>query len=141
MESLITYKSHFLPNINIHIVFEDNENYQELKPFFDDYGFGFYFPEFKTIIINGEVFINNDDMNMDDLRFVEAHEISHLVLNHNNGRSEDDEIDADLGAYLLLRKNGYSTERLIDTFLERHGIEFNENLLKRVNQYPYFKNY
>lgn len=135
MNSMLTYKSHFLPEINIHVVFEDNENYEGLKNLFDEYGFGFYFPEFKTIIIDGEVFVDNPDMDINDLKFVEAHEIAHLMLNHKGDRSESDEIDADLGAYILLKRQGISTERLIDKFFERHGIEFNENLLTRIKDF------
>jgi Zn-dependent peptidase ImmA (M78 family) len=70
---------------------------------------------------------------MDDLRFVEAHEIGHLMLGHLGGeRYDEDEIDADLAAYLLLKKKGLSTKRLTDTFEERHGIKFSIELLKRV---------
>ena len=42
---------------------------------------------------------------------------------------DEDEIDADLMAYLLLKKQGLSTDRLTSTFQERHGIEFTKDLL------------
>lgn len=130
-QDLVAYKSKFLPEINIHLIFEENPNYPMLRKLFDEYGFGFFAPEFKTILIDGEIF-NNTDLTMDDLRFIEAHEIAHLLLNHSGPRSEEDELDADLGAYILLTDHGLSTERLVDKFQERHGIEFDENLLQRV---------
>ena len=66
------------------------------------------------------------------MKFIEAHEISHLLLGHNGPRSEQDEIEADLGAYILLKKNDMSTERLEDEFEERHGTPFDEDLLDMV---------
>ena len=42
------------------------------------------------------------------------------------------EMEADLGAYILLKKNDMSTERLEDEFDSRHGIPFNEDLLNIV---------
>jgi Zn-dependent peptidase ImmA (M78 family) len=69
---------------------------------------------------------------MDDLRFVEAHEIGHLMLGHSGGeRYDEDEVDADLAAYLLLKRKGLSTKRLIDTFKERHGIKFTIDLIDK----------
>ena len=66
------------------------------------------------------------------MKFIEAHEISHLLLGHNGPRSEQDEIEADLGAYILLKKNDMSTERLEDEFEERPGTPFDEDLLDMV---------
>ena len=66
------------------------------------------------------------------MKFIEAHEIAHLLLGHNGPRSEQDEIEADLGAYILLKKNDMSTDRLEDEFKDRHGIIFDEDLLDMV---------
>ena len=76
--------------------------------------------------------MGDDGLTMDDMKFIEAHEISHLLLGHNGPRSEKDEIEADLGAYILLKKNDMSTERLEDEFDSRHGVPFNEDLLNIV---------
>jgi hypothetical protein len=130
-EDIITYQSVFLDDVNITVVFKENTNYETLRSIFDKYGFGFYFPKNKTIIIDGEIFLDTE-LNFDDLRFVEAHEIGHLMLGHSGGiRYDEDEIDADLAAYLLLKKQGLSTDRLVDTFEERHGIEFSQELLDK----------
>jgi hypothetical protein len=69
---------------------------------------------------------------MEDMKFIEAHEIAHLLLGHNGPRSEKDEIEADLGAYILLKKNEMSTDRLEDEFDSRHGMPFSEDLLDMV---------
>jgi Zn-dependent peptidase ImmA (M78 family) len=131
-KDIITYQSVFLDDVNITVLFKENENYDIVKNLFDKYGFGFYYPKSKTIIIDGEIFLDTE-LTFDDLRFVEAHEIGHLLLNHKGGiRYDEDEIDADLVAYMLLKKQGLTTDRLVDTFEERHGVEFSTELLKRV---------
>ena len=133
-KDIITYQSIFLDDVTITVIFKENENYDNVKNLFDTYGFGFYYPKHKTIIIDGEVFIDTE-LTFDDLRFVEAHEIGHLMLGHSGGeRYDEDEIDADLAAYLLLKRKGLSTERLVDSFEERHGIEFSTDLLKRLKE-------
>jgi phosphopantetheine adenylyltransferase len=130
-DDVILYPSTFKPGVNIMVVFKENENYKNLSPLFDEYGYGFYYPEQKSIIIDGEVFVNSD-LDLNDLKFVEAHEVSHLLLGHTGPYSEDDEIDADLGAYVLLKGKGLSTEKLEKEFKSRHGIDFSEELLERV---------
>ena len=128
-QDIISYQSIFLDDVNISVIFKENENYDMMTRLFDKYGFGFYYPKTKTIMIDGELFVDTD-LTFDDLRFVEAHEVSHLILGHTGGnRYDEDEIDADLMAYLLLKKQGLSTDRLTSTFKERHGIEFTEDLL------------
>ena len=128
-QDIITYTSVFLNDIKISVIFKENENYDMMTRLFDKYGFGFYYPKTKTIIIDGELFIDTD-LTFDDLRFVEAHEVSHLLLGHTGEvRYDEDEIDADFMAYLLLKKQGLSTDRLTSTFQERHGIEFTKDLL------------
>jgi len=128
-QDIISYQSIFLNDVNISIIFKENENYDMMTRLFDKYGFGFYYPKTKTIMIDGELFVDTD-LTFDDLRFVEAHEVSHLILGHTGGnRYDEDEIDADLMAYLLLKKQGLSTDRLTSTFKERHGIEFTKDLL------------
>jgi Zn-dependent peptidase ImmA (M78 family) len=133
-QGLISYKSVFNPNTNIMVVFKDNSSYQNLEPLFDEFGFGFYFPDSKLIVIDGEIFLN-ENFTINDLRFVEAHEISHLIMGHDGPRNESDELEADLGAYILLKKNNLPTDRLIEVFEERHGIPFSFDLLNDVKKF------
>jgi hypothetical protein len=127
----LSYPSTFKPGVNILVVFKENENYPNLKPYFDEYGYGFYYPKDKTIIIDGERFVNSD-LDFNDLKFVEAHEVTHLLLGHTGPYSEDDEMDADLGAYILLTNKGLPTDKLVKEFKNRHGVDFSEELLERV---------
>lgn len=128
----LTFKSQFDPNITIAIILSEHPQYEQLKPMFDEYGYGFMVPGQDLIVIDGEQFIDNFDS--DVLKFIEAHEIAHFILNHNGPRDDDDEMDADLGAYLLLNKVGAtdSIKLLVKHFKNRHGVSFDENLLERV---------
>jgi phosphopantetheine adenylyltransferase/Zn-dependent peptidase ImmA (M78 family) len=130
-EDMIAYPSTFKPDPNILVVFKENKNYKDLKSLFNEYGYGFYSPEDKTIILNGERFINSN-LDFRDFKFVEAHEITHLLLGHTGPYSEEDEMDADLGAYILLKNKKLSTDRLVNEFENRHGVPFTEELLERV---------
>jgi hypothetical protein len=101
---------------------------------FNEYGYGFMVPNKNLIVIDGENIL--DSFNVDVLKFIEAHEISHVILGHDGPRSDEEELDADLGAYLLLKDKGYtnSIKSLLKNFKQRHGIKFDENLLKRVEK-------
>ena len=135
MTNPLTFKSEFLPDITIIIVLSEDSQYDLLKPLFDEYGYGFMVPNKNLIIIDGEQFINN--FNADVLKFIEAHEISHVIMNHDGPRSEENELDADLGAYILLKEKGRtdSIKELLKNFKKRHGIQFDEKLLERVKKY------
>jgi hypothetical protein len=131
----LIYDSEFLPNVQIAVVLEENPQYKDLKPLFDEYGYGFMVPGKNLVIIDGEQFIDN--FSSDVLKFIEAHEISHIIMGHDGPRSEDEEMDADLGAYILLKQKGRidSIKTLLKHFKERHGVKFDEKLLDRVKNY------
>jgi hypothetical protein len=101
---------------------------------FNEYGYGFMVPNKNLIVIDGENILDN--FNVDVLKFIEAHEISHVILGHDGPRSDEEELDADLGAYLLLKEKGYtnSIKSLLKNFKQRHHIKFEEDLLKRVEK-------
>jgi len=130
----LSYNSEFLPEITVAVVFGDNPQYEQLLPMFNEYGYGFMVPNKNLIVIDGENILDN--FNVDVLKFIEAHEISHVILGHDGPRSDDEELDADLGAYLLLKDKGYtnSIKSLLKNFKQRHHIKFDENLLKRVEK-------
>jgi hypothetical protein len=130
----LSYNSEFLPEVTIAVVFGDNPQYEQLLPMFEEYGYGFMVPNKNLVIIDGENILDN--FNVDVLKFIEAHEISHVILGHDGPRISEDELDADLGAYILLKEKGYanSIKSLLKNFKERHGIKFDENLLKRVEK-------
>jgi len=131
LEPLI-FNSEFLPNIQIVVILSDNPQYEDIKPMFDEYGYGFMVPGKNLIIIDGEILI--DEFGSDILKFIEAHEVSHIILGHDGPRNDEEEMDADLGAYLLLKKINRtdSIKFLLKHFKNRHGVKFDEKLLDRV---------
>lgn len=131
MEPLI-FNSEFIPEVQIAVVLDEHPQYAEIKPLFDEFGYGFMVPGKNLIIIDGEQFIDN--FSSDVLKFIEAHEVSHIILGHDGPRNDDEEMDADLGAYILLQKVGRqdSIKTLLKHFKERHGVKFDEKLLDRV---------
>jgi len=134
MEDILTYQSKFSEGININVIFKENEFYPIIKTLFNQYGVGFLEPTSQIIMIDGESFIENEQVNINDLHMVEAHEVAHILFGHNsNERSDKDELEADLGAYILLKQNGYPTDRLVEMFNERHGMEFKEEFLNDIN--------
>ena len=132
MSEPISYDSEFLPGVTIIVIFSDNPQYEQILPMFQEYGYGFMIPNKNLILINGEEILNNysDDL----LKFIEAHEIAHVLLNHNGPRNEEEELDADLGAYVLLKQKDKigAIKTLLKHFKNRHGLKFDEKLLKRV---------
>ena len=129
------YNSEFLPSVQIAVVFEEDPQYENLRELFQDYGYGFMVPGKNLVIVDGEQLVNG--FGHEVLKFIEAHEIAHIIMGHDGPRSEDDEIDADLGAYILLSKSGKtdSIKTLLKQFKHRHGIKFEEKLLDRVKNY------
>ena len=136
MSDNISYNSEFLPSVTIFVIFSDDPQYEHLKPLFEEYGYGFMVPNKNMILIDGEILLGNGNTE-DLLKFIEAHEISHVILNHEGPRDEDEELDADLGAYLLLSRNNNirAIKPLLKHFKERHGIKFDEKLLDRVKKH------
>ena len=133
MNGSYTYKSQFLPHVTIMIVTDEYPGYEDLRPIFDQLGYGFMVPNKDTIIIDGEILVNEGP---DDslFKFIEAHEVAHILLGHDGPRDEQEEIEADLGAYLILTKWGYkdSIKMLLKNFRFRHGVKFDEKMLDNV---------
>jgi hypothetical protein len=128
-ETQIEYRSEFLNDVNVVVVFNEDPLYPQVKPFFEQYGFGFMAPGQNLMIIDGEILVGQPDAK-DILKFIEAHEVAHIMLGHDGPRNEKDELDADMRALVLLQQKGYdnSINLLLNHFEERHGIEFNGDL-------------
>ena len=134
-EGPVIYDSEFLPNVEIAVLFEGNFQYEKMKPFFEEFGYGFMVPGNNLVVIDGEQLLDSRGNNL--LKFIEAHEVSHIVMGHDGPRSDDEELDADLGAYILLEKYGYidDIKVLLREFKNRHGVRFDTSLLERVKKY------
>jgi Zn-dependent peptidase ImmA (M78 family) len=124
-QTQIEYRSEFLNDVSVVVVFNDDQLYSQVKGFFKEYGFGFMVPGQNLMIIDGEILVGEPNAK-DILKFIEAHEVAHILLKHDGPRNEKDEIDADMMALNLLVKKGYdkSIKILLDKFQERHGVEF-----------------
>ena len=131
-ENIVIYPSQFDPSIQVMVIFPGHENYDGLKPLFDELGFGFVAPEENLVIINGDILGSEDNLDIDILRFIEAHELAHVMLKHTT-RNPDDEKDADLYAFILLGGKNYDTaqEYLVDSFEERHGEPFDISMIEK----------
>ena len=99
-QTQLEFKSEFLPEVTIVVVFDDDPRYEQVKSYFDEYGYGFMVPGKNLIIVDGEELLNGDDNSI--LKFIEAHEVSHILLDHSGPRNEKEELEADLGAYVIL---------------------------------------
>jgi hypothetical protein len=125
-EFQIEYNSEFLDSVTVVVIFNEDPLYEQVKGFFKEFGFGFMVPGKNLMIIDGEILVGEPDAK-DILKFIEAHEVAHILLKHNGPRNERDEIDADMMALNLLVAKGYdkSIKILLNKFQERHGVEFN----------------
>lgn len=137
-DTQLEYTSEFLDGVTVVVVFEEDPLYEQVKEYFEEYGFGFMVPGKNLIIIDGEILVGQPN-SKDLLKFIEAHEVTHVLLNHDGPRDEKDELEADLGAYLLLQDKGYyePIRILLDHFQERHGVEFNEYMLEDIESRIY----
>lgn len=135
MSTRLTYESEFLKGVNIAVIFSEDKKYKELLPLFNKYGYGFMVPNQNLIIINGEILLQNYDPSF--LKFIEAHEVAHIILGHDKERNDDDEIDADLGAYILLRSSGKddAVELLQKNYEDRHKVKFDEKRVDKLKKY------
>jgi Zn-dependent peptidase ImmA (M78 family) len=135
MSTRLTYESEFLKGVNIAVVFSEDKKYKELLPLFNKYGYGFMAPNQNLIVINGEILLQNYDPSF--LKFIEAHEVAHIILGHDKDRNDDDEIDADLGAYILLRSKGKddAVELLQKNYEDRHKTKFDEKRVEKLKNY------
>lgn len=115
-----TFISEFsVKNIPVGIIGKDDYRYEVLKPLFEQYGPGFTDTKIGCVFIDGQAGLSKDE-----LKWVEAHEVAHIRLNHKMGdRDAMDEYEADLFASLYLLKHGYDkAAKLISKHsMERHN--------------------
>ena len=112
-----TYFSEFKSDVAVAILTKDDYRYEVMKPLFEQCGFGFAETSSGCVFIDGEVKLTKDE-----LKWVEAHEVSHILLKHTKDRNDGDEIAADVFAHKLLLAGAYgkAAQLVEDKFLERH---------------------
>jgi hypothetical protein len=113
-----TYFSEFKSDVAVAILTKDDYRYEVMKPLFEQCGFGFAETSSGCVFVDGEVKLNKNE-----IKWVEAHEVAHILLKHTKDRNDKDEFDADSLAYKLLLKNGYkkSAQLIKQHSIERHG--------------------
>ena len=118
-----TYFSEFRSDIAVAILGKDDYRYEVMKPLFEQCGFGFTQTSSGCVFIDGEVKLTKDE-----LRWVEAHEVAHILLKHTKDRNDGDEIAADMFAIILLLDKGYKkAAQLVESkFEERHKRKYYE---------------
>ena len=118
-----TYFSEFRSDIAVAILGKDDYRYEVIKPLFEQCGFGFAETSSGCVFIDGEVKLTKDE-----LRWVEAHEVAHIMLKHTQDRNEGDEVAADMFAIILLLDKGYKkAAQLVESkFEERHKRKYYE---------------
>ena len=118
-----TYFSEFRSDIAVAILSKDDYRYAVMKPLFEQCGFGFAETSSGCVFIDGEVKLTKDE-----LKWVEAHEVAHILLKHTKDRNEGDEVAADMFAIILLLDKGYKkAAQLVESkFEERHKRKYYE---------------
>ena len=110
-------------DIAVGIITKDDSRYETLKPLFEQYGYGFTDTKIGCVFIDGEAVLSDAE-----LKWVEAHEVAHIMLKHKKDRNDNDEIAADMFAIILLKDKGYNkAAKLVeDKFEERHKRKYYE---------------
>ena len=118
-----TYFSEFRSDIAVAILNKEDYRYEVMKPLFEQCGFGFAETSSGCVFIDGEVKLSKDE-----LRWVEAHEVAHILLKHTKDRNDGDEVAADMFAIILLLDKGYKkAAQLVESkFEERHKRKYYE---------------
>jgi len=126
------FKSEFDSNLQVVVLGKEDFRYEIMKPLFNEYGFGFIIPGLSLVMIDGE-----QQLGKSVEKFIEAHEVAHIMLNHSESKNPTDEIHADVVAWDLLTKNGYSksADLVVEKFEERHGIKFDKKILENIRKY------
>ena len=118
------YKSRIDPTFTVFVVYKDDKQYKAIKKIIPDNDVAFTDLSTKVIIIDGEQLAQLSD---DHLYFIENHEICHHLLGHQGAiANPEQEKEADLGAYIMLKRRGKNKAAdLVKKFFKiRHNTNF-----------------
>lgn len=141
MKGVVASKSQIDSAFKLFVVYSDYEKYDVFLPLFNQHGHGFMEPGKKNIWIDGE---SLENLTMDHLLAIQAHEIAHYKLKHKGEYSMKQEIEADVEGYKILKKLGHldAAELLKARIKEMGGSkelkEINESM--RVKRFGEFLN-
>lgn len=107
------WKSEIDPEWTVIVLFSDDELYSKVAKIFDSLGIAFADMVSKTIFVDGQE-VESQNLGDDHLLAIEAHEISHSLLNHGGSDrgmaayDERQEREADWLAIRILTNLGYA---------------------------------
>ena len=128
-DGITAFQSQIDPNYTIFIIYNDSDKYEFFKTIFQSMEDTVAFLDFdrKLIFIDGEV----PGLSVDHVIAIQAHEICHYILQHNNKKNIEDtmEIEADIASIEMLHSLNYikSANLIKKRLLNRYDIEFNED--------------
>jgi len=105
--------------IQVYVVYPDDANYKKFQQLFseDMFGHGFCLLGIDVIIVDGFV---EENLGHPHMKAVEAHEVAHIICNHQGYKIAEQEIEADKVAIDLLIERGYiEAAHLLRERLER----------------------
>jgi hypothetical protein len=135
-QDIIGFKSPIDENFDVIVIYSENEKYSQFKSFMNaaEENIAALLIGENKILVDGEAL---KEINLDQFKAVQAHEICHSILDHT-GVSEHDEIEADLTAiHLLLELGELEASRLLaERLLTQRGlnhqnVSLDERLSKR----------
>lgn len=111
MNDRLTYRSTFIPQFDVIV---DYTMYDDIRELFDMYGLAFVDPYHNLIFMDG-INIEKNNITFPEMKFIEAHEIGHLILGKN-------ELKADYCGIYLCRLFDLSDSMIIgiDEFNSRY---------------------
>jgi len=129
MKGVVASKSQIDSAFKLFVVYSDYEKYDVFLPLFQSHGHGFMEPGKKNIWIDGE---SLEDLTMDHLLAIQAHEIAHYRLKHRGEYSMKQEIEADVEGYKILNKLGHiEAAELLKARIKEIG---GSKALKQINE-------
>jgi hypothetical protein len=126
---ITTFRSQIDNDYIVFIVYNDSDKYEFFRSIFESMEGTVAFLDFdrKLIFIDGEV----PGLSVDHVMAIQAHEICHYVLQHDNIQNSVDrmEIEADIASIEILNSMNYlkSADLMRGRLLDRYGIEFTES--------------
>lgn len=136
------WRSEIDPNWTVITIFSNDELYDKISSLFDQFGLAFAELESKIIFIDGEQ-VREQNLTEDHILAIEAHEISHHILNHKSKNySERQEQEADWLGIRLLDQMGYGVASTIleKRYSDQYGdqsesLDQTDNLAKALTDY------
>lgn len=130
-KGIVTFSSQIDSEYTVFVVYEESEKYPIFREIFEllDDSVGFLDFKDKFIFIDGEC----KDLTLDHIIAVQAHEICHFILQHNNGDYSEDrmEIEADITSIEMLNymEMHIPADLIKERLLERYGILYSTDSL------------